>query len=137
MRLLPRVLRYGTLQSSHESASTPCPSGLSTYVSTQTRNLPVLEMALPFPAMVPLPEMGNPISRTALTVRFLHFLARAHVQSRKSGVALRKTLPTEYLCMVLHHNARSEKHHFWLLAQLEKRCSIQTKIKRRTVQEMA
>ena len=37
-------------------------------VSTQMRNLPVLEMALPFPAMVPLPEVGNHISRTALTV---------------------------------------------------------------------
>ena len=41
-------------------------------------------MALPFPVMVPLPEVRNPISGTALTVRFLHFLARAHVQSRKS-----------------------------------------------------
>jgi hypothetical protein len=46
--------------------------------------------------MVPLPEVGNLISRTALTIRFLHFLARAHVQSRKSRVALCKTLPLEY-----------------------------------------
>ncbi len=111
--------------------------------STQTRNLSVLEMALPFPAMAPLPEVGNPISRTALTVRFLYILAWAHVKSRKSRVALRKTLPPEYLCMVLYHNARSEKHHFWLSAvrkalQLSpfECCSIQTKIKRRTVLKM-
>jgi hypothetical protein len=51
-------------------------------VSTKTGKLPLLEMALPFPVMVPLPEMGNPISSTALTVHFLHFLALAHVQSR-------------------------------------------------------
>ena len=48
-------------------------------VSTQTRNLPVLEMGLPFPVLVPLPEVRNPISGTAFTVFFLLFLARVHV----------------------------------------------------------
>ena len=40
------------------------PQGSSVYVSPNMRNLPVLEMALPFPVMVPLLEMWNPISNT-------------------------------------------------------------------------
>jgi hypothetical protein len=55
---------------------------LGVCVSTQTRNLPVLEMGGPFTVMVPVPEVGNPISGTALTVCVFRFLARAHVQSR-------------------------------------------------------
>ncbi len=55
---------------------------LGAYVSTQTRNLPVLEMGSPFPVLVPVPEVQNPISGTALTIHFLCFLARAPVQSR-------------------------------------------------------
>jgi hypothetical protein len=39
----------------------------SVYVSTITDKLPVLELALTFPVMVPLPEVGNPISGTAFT----------------------------------------------------------------------
>ena len=35
--------------------------------SAQTRNLPVPEMAVPFPVLVPVPEVRNPISGTALT----------------------------------------------------------------------
>jgi hypothetical protein len=35
-----------------------------------TGKLPVLELALPFPVMVPLPEVGNTISGTAFTVHF-------------------------------------------------------------------
>ena len=38
-------------------------------------------MGRPFPVLVPLPEVRNPISGTAFTV---FFLARVHVQSRKS-----------------------------------------------------
>jgi hypothetical protein len=57
-------------------------SSTGVYVSTQTRNLPLLEMGRPFPVMVPLPEVRNPISGTAFTIRFFRFLARAHVQSR-------------------------------------------------------
>jgi hypothetical protein len=39
-------------------------------------------MGRPFPVMVPVPEVGNHIAGTALTVRFFRFLARANVQSR-------------------------------------------------------
>ena len=57
-------------------------------VSTQTPNLPLLEMGRPFPVLVPLPEVRNPISGTAFTVRFFsRFLARAHLQSH-TGRAL-------------------------------------------------
>ena len=42
-------------------------------VSTQMLNLPVLEMGGPFPVMVPVPEVRNHISGTALTVRFFVF----------------------------------------------------------------
>ena len=41
-------------------------------------------MGGPFPVMVPVPEVRNHISRTALTVHFFHFLARVPLQSRKS-----------------------------------------------------
>jgi hypothetical protein len=51
-------------------------------VSAQTRNLPVPEMAVPFPVLVPVPEVQNPISGTELTIHFLRFLAQAPVQSR-------------------------------------------------------
>ena len=46
------------------------------------RNLPVWEVGRPFPVMVPLPEVGNPISGTAFTVCYFCFLARAPLQSR-------------------------------------------------------
>ena len=39
----------------------------------QMRNLPILEMGGPFPVMVPLPEVRNHISGTALTVCFFVF----------------------------------------------------------------
>jgi hypothetical protein len=45
-----------------------------TYVSAQMRNLPVPEVAVPFPVLVPVPEVRNPISGTALTIHFLRFL---------------------------------------------------------------
>jgi hypothetical protein len=41
-----------------------------TCVSIQTCNLPLLEMGRPFPVLVPLPEVRNPISGTAFTARF-------------------------------------------------------------------
>ncbi len=50
-------------------------SAIRVCVSTQTRNLPVPEMGDPFPVLVPLLELKNPISGTALNVRFLRFLA--------------------------------------------------------------
>jgi hypothetical protein len=37
---------------------------ITIYVSPNMRNLTVLEMALPFPVMVPLLEMGNLVSST-------------------------------------------------------------------------
>ncbi len=43
-------------------------------VSTTTGKLPVLELALPFPVMVPFLEVGNLISGTAFTVRVFFFL---------------------------------------------------------------
>jgi hypothetical protein len=48
------------------SCANPTPGMLAVkiYVSPNIRNLPVLEMALPFPVMVPLLEMENPISST-------------------------------------------------------------------------
>jgi hypothetical protein len=51
-------------------------------VSTITGKLPVMELALPFPVMVPLPEVGNLISGTAFTIHFFLFLTRAPVQSQ-------------------------------------------------------
>jgi hypothetical protein len=57
---------------------------MSVNVSTQTRNIPVLEMGGPFPVMVPVPEVGNHISGTALTVRFFVFwLGRMLVTNRE------------------------------------------------------
>ena len=43
----------------------------------------------PISRIVPLPEVRNHISGTALTVSFFCFRARAHVQSRKKRLALR------------------------------------------------
>ena len=39
-------------------------------------------MGGPFPVLVPVPEVQNPISGTALIVHFLRFLTRVPVQSR-------------------------------------------------------
>jgi hypothetical protein len=58
-------------------------------VSTITGKLPVLELALPFSVLVPLPEVGNPISGTAFTVHFFLFLARLPIQSRTSALYLK------------------------------------------------
>ena len=44
-----------------------------TCVSTQTRNLPLLEMGRPFPVLVPLPEVRNPIPVLRLPFVFFVF----------------------------------------------------------------
>jgi hypothetical protein len=45
------------------------------YVRPGTGKIPVLEMALPFPELVPVLEMGNPISSTGIALHFCCFLA--------------------------------------------------------------
>ena len=65
------------------------------HVSTITGKLPVLELALPFPVMVPLPEVGNPNFRYIQrlhTIHFFLFLARAPVQSLTCALFYKMTL---------------------------------------------
>jgi hypothetical protein len=45
------------------------------YVRPGTGKIPVLEMALPFPELVPVLEMGDPVSSTEIALHFRCFLA--------------------------------------------------------------
>jgi hypothetical protein len=96
---------------------------MSVNVSTQTRNIPVLEMGGPFPVMVPVPEVGNHISGTALTVRFFRFLARAHVSHKQRERERRHAL-----------HLKLEKRRKWDHAH---RCQFQYGTLKMTVPELA
>jgi hypothetical protein len=61
-------------------------SKMSCPVSTQTPNLPLLEMGRPFPVLVPLPEVRNPISGTAFTVHFFSRFLLGRIFSRELAV---------------------------------------------------